>query len=142
MSYFEHIVNLFKYLSSYRISALPGISIPLVEIGRDGNVSRSATKLEDLMKELTWMDERGNRQKTLPLRDLRIFLPSHGKNKIESPLQSLHASPFSHFSKEIGLPAIMPRCKARCYLLDLGLLKLLCRQDRVSRAKQFENTMK
>ena len=93
------------------------------------------------MKDLTWMDERGNRQKTLPLRDLRIFLPSHGKNKIsiESPLQSLHASPFS---KEIGLPAIMPRCKARCYLLDLGLLKLLCRQDRVSFGGDIENYQK
>ena len=132
------VYSIGTYISCFRISALPGISIPLVEIRSNGNVSRSATKLEDLMKDLTWMDERGNRQKTLPLRDLRIFLPSHGKNKIsiESPLQSLHASPFS---KEIGLPAIMPRCKARCYLLDLGLLKLLCRQDRVSWAKNLCN---
>ena len=128
MSCFEYlcVYSIGTYLSCFRISALPGISIPLVEIRSNGNVSRSATKLEDLMKDLTWMDERGNRQKTLPLRDLRIFLPSHGKN---SPLQSLHASPLS---KEIGFPAIMPRSKARCYLLDLGLLKLLCRQDRVS----------
>jgi len=116
-----------KPLSFSRISALPGIEVPLVHIRSDGSVTRKTSTLDDIMRNLTWIDEKGKKQK-MPLRDLRCFIPSHGLNKksIESPLQSIHASPFH---KEIGLPAIMPRAKARCYLLDLGLLKLLCRQD-------------
>ena len=63
----------------------------------DGTVSRQTVFLDDIMKNLTWTDENGKKQKTLPLRDLRLFLPSQDKNKksFESPLQYIHASPFN-----------------------------------------------
>ena len=113
---FVKVIHYSKYLTKIsvffviRISALPGIEVPLVHIRSDGSVTRKTSTLDDIMRNLTWIDEKGKKQK-MPLRDLRCFIPSHGLNKksIESPLQSIHASPFH---KEIGLPAIMPRAKA------------------------------
>ena len=110
--HYIYIVNIFNLIFFViRISALPGIEIPLVQISLDGKVTRKTSTLDDIMRNLTWIDEKGKKQK-MPLRDLRCFIPTHGINKksIDSPaLQSIHASPFH---KEIGLPAIMPRAKA------------------------------
>lgn len=129
------IKSAFKLLSILRIGTLSGVAVPLVQVRSDGMVSRHTLQLEEIMKSLTWFDAPSNRHKTLPLRDLRLFLPSQSRPKkgADSPSHNgagLQGSPGS-LGKEIGLCAIMPRPKAKCYLLDLGALKLLCMSKRV-----------
>ena len=104
----------------------------MVQVNRDGRVKRHSVMLEELMKSLTWYeDNEGTKPKTLPLRDLRLFLPNRiRKPNPNCPNQVLVLGNHNR-SKEIGLPAIMPRPKAKIYILDLAALKLICRQDRV-----------
>ena len=114
----------------------------MVELDENGGVQRQTILLSELMKSLTWFEENGTKKKTLPLRDLRLFLPNNRIRKPPSSMSdtsnnsnSINTNPnfFCNQSrtKEVGLPAIMPRPKAKCYLLDLGALKFLCRSDRV-----------
>ena len=107
----------------------------MVELDENGGVERQTILLSELMKSLTWFEENGTKRKTLPLRDLRLFLPNRIR-KLPPSSSNANINPPSFFcnhsrSKEVGLPAIMPRPKAKCYLLDLGALKFLCRFDRV-----------
>ena len=84
-----------------------------------------------MIKSLTWFEDEGKKRKSLPLRDLRLFLPNRIRKLSESTKHQFSALGNNNRPKEIGLPAIMPRPKAHCFLLDLGALKFLCRKDTV-----------
>lgn len=107
----------------------------MVELDERGAVQRKTILLSELMKSLVWFEEDGTKRKTLPLRDLRLFLPNRIRKHSSSDTASTNSPSLfgnpSNSTKEVGLPAILPRPKAHCYLLDLGALKFLCRRDRV-----------
>ena len=106
-----------------RIFEVSESNVNLVRVKSDTTVSRLNISLNEIMKNLN--NENGNGQKILHIRDLlRLFLPKTNRN-----VKLKHTSPFS--SREFGFSAIMPRSKAKCYLLDLGLLNLLCCKDKV-----------
>lgn len=105
------------------------LKIPLIEVTNDGVSIQKSLHLEDLVDDLR---NEGKREKTLmlPMRDLRMFFRSGTlhSNKLNKRVSfSLNKS----YRQDSGLPAILPRPKAGCYLLDLGLVKLLCKKDRV-----------
>ena len=88
--------------------------------------------LEELMKSLTWFeDKEETKPKSLPLRDLRLFLPNRIRKPNPDCTNQLLILGNHNRSKEIGHPAIMPRPKAKVYILDLAALKLICHRDRV-----------
>ena len=96
--------------------------IPMVRVSNDGRVQRHDMLFEDMLKTLVWSEIEGKKRKTLPLRDLRLFWPRQNVSK--SPYQRMSA-----IVEEKNRPAILPRPKVKCFLLDLGTLKLLCRSD-------------
>ena len=110
-----------------RIFELSESKVNLVRVNSDHKVSHINISLDEFMKNLN--NEHGQGQKVLHMRDLlRLFLPKPIKNE-----KLKHSNAFNCFhDNEFGSSAIMPRPKAKCYLLDLGLLNLMCCQDKVT----------
>ena len=79
-------------------------------------------KFDDMLKTLNWSEVDGKKQKTLPLRDLRLFWPRKTVKTSYGVLEK---------ARDVGNPVILPRPKVQCYILDLGSLKLLCRSHQV-----------
>ena len=75
-----------------------------------------------MLKTLNWSEVDGKKQKTLPLRDLRLFWPRKSVKTSYGVLEQ---------TRDVGNPVILPRPKVQCYILDLGSLKLLCRSNQV-----------
>ena len=117
-----------------RIFALSKIPVHLKSVKKDLKVTENKVSLEEVMVELNTENrkqqncgDRNEQKNVLNMRDLyRLFLPNMTQNE---RTQSTNTSPFD--SREFGFSAIMPRPKARCYLLDLGLLNMLCCSGRV-----------
>ena len=109
-------------LQSGRIGSLPTSTIPLVTVTSDGAVARKNLKFDDMLKTLNWSEVDGKKQKTLPLRDLRLFWPRKSVKTSYGVLEQ---------ARDVGNPVILPRPKVQCYILDLGSLKLLCRSNQV-----------
>ena len=106
-----------------RIFELSESKINLVRVNSDQKVSHINISLDEFMKDLN--NEHGQGQNVLHMRDLlRLFLPKPNKNE-KLKHSNFHAN-------EFGSSAIMPRPRAKCYLLDLGLLNLMCCQDKVT----------
>jgi hypothetical protein len=79
------------------------------------------------MRNLTWQEEGFSKRRNLPIRDLHMFLPN-GKRSRKTMDTLVNIPGHPHLSKQFGLPSIMPRPKAKCYLLDLGSIRLICRK--------------
>ena len=117
-----------------RIFALSKTPVNLKRITNDRKVTDIEVSLEEVMEELNTENRKQQRlgdrkvqKNVLNMRDLyRLFVPNMTQNE---GTHSINTSPFD--SREFGFSAIMPRPKARCYLVDLGLLNILCCRDRV-----------
>ena len=116
--FISHFKTSVSQTQSGRIGSLPTSTIPLVTVTSDGSVTRKNLKFEEMLKTLVWSDIDGKKQKTLPLRDLRLFWPKSFKTS------------YGVFEQARD-PRILPRPRVQCYILDLGSLKLLCRSHQV-----------
>ncbi len=106
------------------------MTVPFVKVTHNGVVREETLSLSYIIRSLEWNDDEGKRR-SLPIRDLRMFLRSSKSDQLLVFMTDRANRSLLNSASVSSRPSIMPRPKSGCYFLDVGDIKLLCRQEQV-----------
>ena len=130
-------MKLFESCSNFGGIKFDTIPVRVIEINHKGNSEEKYVTIESLAKDvrneerLSFSNGDGKRlslnsvRNRMPIRDLKLFSPFDTINVLQDPddqVKKLFEGP-KH-------PSIMPRPSAKCFILELEHIKLLCKSDR------------